>query len=86
MEGSNTSQEVNQSTQDAPRASEISADFTEDNILPQGTRRKRNARREAFFTALEETDSLSGYHSAFSAAVADSKRPHRDSLPPEPRN
>ena len=37
-------------SQEAPCAKEISADFTEQNILLIGTRRKaRNARREAYF-------------------------------------
>jgi len=78
---------ASQSTQEASRASEISADFTETNILPEGARRHRkNARREAYFAALDDVEELSGYHSAFTAALADSKRPHRDSLPPEPKN
>lgn len=70
----------------AVRASEISAELTEENILPEGARRSRKPRKEAYFTALEDTDNLSGYHSAFTAALISGKRPHRDNLPAEPKN
>ena len=83
--------QVSNDTQDAaqiaPRANEISGNVEQSNILPQGTRRVRKpTRKEAYFTALDDIDGLSGYHSAFTAALAQRGMPHRDTLPPEPRN
>ena len=61
--------------------------MTEDYILPDGAQRTRKkSRKAAYFTALDEVGQLSGYHSAFIAALVDTKRPHRDTLPLEPRN
>ena len=71
----------------APRASEVSRHITEAHVLPQGTQRSRKpTRKEAYFTALDDIEDLSGFHSAFTAALAQGKMPHRDTLPPEPRN
>ena len=84
--GANTSQEPSQeSIHEAPRASEVSADLSEQNILPKGTRRKRNTKKEAYFTALDNVRDLTSYYGAFTAALVESKRPHRDTLPLEPR-
>ena len=80
-------QDAAQDSNTAPRANEVSGDVGQSNILPQGTRRVRKpTRKEAYFTALEDIDGLSGYHSAFTAALAQRGIPHRDTLPLEPRN
>ena len=63
-------QDAAQDSNTAPRANEVSGDVGQSNILPQGTRRVRKpTRKEAYFTALDDIDGLSGYHSAFTAAL-----------------
>ena len=80
-------QDAARSVNTAPRASEVSRNITEAHILPQGTQRVRKPiRKEAYFTALDDVNGLSGYYSAFTAALEQRGMPHRDTLPPEPRN
>ena len=66
------------------RGLEISADFSESNILPTRTRQ----RHEAHAIALKHTSNLSAYHGALTTARAIPKIEicHRNTLPPEPRN
>jgi hypothetical protein len=63
----------------APRAQEVSGDFSEENIIESRTRRKR----QAYMTALQEPERLDAYLSAFASGL---RRPHRDQLPPPPRS
>jgi hypothetical protein len=63
----------------ASRANEISSDFSEENIIEERTRR----RRQAYLTALELPEKLPGYLSAFISGAQ--LRLHRDQLPPPPR-
>jgi Reverse transcriptase (RNA-dependent DNA polymerase) len=85
----------------APRASEISGTPSNDNILPEGSKRKRQ-RRLAGFAAEENSEQpLAEYYKAFATALTLSSshdciqttsddltklRIHRDTLPPEPSN
>jgi hypothetical protein len=86
----------------APRASEISGTPGNNNILPEGSKRKRQ-RLLAGFTAEENSEQpLAEYYKAFAIALTlssnshdpiqtDSDDPaelrlHRDTLPPEPSN
>lgn len=75
----------------APGPAHILAEFSTDNILPEGTRRQRRPRHNAYFTITADTKELSEFHSAFSAAIATSNElnPHRlyrDTLPLEPQS
>jgi hypothetical protein len=63
----------------APRAQEISSDFSEDNIIAERTRH----RRQAYMTALQEPEKLDAYLSAFTIGL---RRVHREQLPPPPRS
>lgn len=59
-----------------PRSREISADFDEENILPEGVtrRRRRIDRREAYATALNTSANgeLNAFHNAFASAFSTS--------------
>jgi hypothetical protein len=63
----------------APRAQEISGDLSEENVIEDRTRR----RRQAYLVALEHPEKLPGYFSAFNVGIQ--RRLHRDQLPPTPR-
>jgi len=92
VQASSASQDATQIVQDTVQTAQqpsrqISLDVTEDHVLPDGARRNRKkSRKAAYFTALSEVQDLSGYYSAFTAALEGAKRPHRDTLPPEPRS
>lgn len=81
------SQDIVTNTIPTTKVSEISATFSQSNVLPEGSRRTR--RKHAYATALLSTDtSLNGYYGAFSAALTHSKttqRVHRESLPSPPK-
>jgi hypothetical protein len=63
----------------APRAQEISNDSSEDNIIVECMRH----RRQAYMTALQEPEKLDTYPSAFAIGL---RRVHREQLPPPPRS
>ena len=63
----------------APRAQEISSDFSEENIIANRTRH----RRQAYLTVLQQPEQLHAYFSAFAIGL---RRLHRDQLPPPPRS
>ena len=63
----------------APRAQEISSDFSEENIIAERTRH----RRQAYLTVPQEPEQLHAYFSAFAIGL---RRLHRDQLPPPPRS
>jgi Reverse transcriptase (RNA-dependent DNA polymerase) len=77
----------------APAAlSHPSSEFTESNILPEGTKRARISSRKAVYTvALEKTSKLTPYHAAFVTGqergenTSKKKEIHRDTLPTEPQ-
>ena len=50
----------------ASRAHEISAEFSEDNVLATRAR-CTNTRRQAYVAALDQSEAMKGYHSAFNA-------------------
>ena len=56
----------------------------------QGSRTRRpteKARRQAYFTALDQPEELPGYHAAFAAGFQYGRdRLHRDQMPPPPRS
>jgi hypothetical protein len=73
------------SSNTAIRRNEISGAFSEANIITG----PRSRRRKAYVTALQNTNSLSGYYSAFASAYttqSNTTRLHRDTLPPEPKS
>jgi hypothetical protein len=80
--------EPSTSQETALRAAEISADFSDTNVLPEGSR--RSVRKRAYAAALTTAPTtLNGYYGAFIAAISQEKatqRLHRDSLPIEPKN
>jgi hypothetical protein len=63
----------------ASRANEISSDFSEENIIEERTRR----RRQAYLTTLEQPEMLPGYLSTFTSGAQ--LRLHRGQLLPPPR-
>ena len=63
----------------APRAQEISSDFSEENIIANRTRH----RQQAYLTVLQQPEQLYAYFSAFAIGL---RRLHRDQLPPPPRS
>ena len=69
---------------------EIGVEFNESNILPEGARRTRKPRRQAYITTCDEAKegSIDSYYSAFAvgATMKTGNRYHRDDLPPEPRH
>ncbi len=66
----------------APRSQEISAELSEDSILPTRTRN----RRQAHAAVLINLDTLSGYHAAFATDhMATRDHLHRDKLLEEPK-
>ena len=74
--------------QKGSRADEVSADFDESNILPEGATRRRK-KKQAYAVALHQSSQghLNSFHSAFSAFVtSESQRYHRDTLPAEPKS
>ena len=60
-------------------AQEISSDFSEENIIANRTRH----RRQAYLTVLQQPEQLHAYFSAFAIGL---RRLHRDQLPPPPRS
>jgi hypothetical protein len=67
----------------------LTSNFDAQNILPEGSKRVRKARKQAYAAALGNNAQLSAFHSAFAAGLI--KVPqinafHRDTLPAEPRS
>jgi hypothetical protein len=64
------------------------SNFSQDNVLPEGSRRTRRPRHQAYHTILDSVDTLVGYHSAFSGGLTQpgTQRLHQDTLPPPPKN
>jgi hypothetical protein len=48
----------------------ISADFNEQNILPEGSTRKRKPRRQIYATQLANTSELSPFYAAFATGLS----------------
>jgi hypothetical protein len=69
----------------AQRGNEISAELDKGNILST-TRTRGGGRKSAYAAALEDTDQLSGFHSAFSTSKLTTKPPYRDTLPNPPKS
>ena len=82
----------------APRANEISGTTDANNILPEGTSRKRKRRMVAFAANEDPQDLKAEFHMTFAAALTSvlsttapapgpqDERLHRDRMPPEPNN
>jgi Reverse transcriptase (RNA-dependent DNA polymerase) len=69
----------------------ISADFNEQNILPEGSTRKRKPRQQIYAAQLATTSELSPFYAAFATGLSMAqplaeKGQHRDTLPAEPKN
>ena len=80
-----TSARSRRSEQSAARV--VGVEFSETNILPEGSKRARKPRKEAFAASLAPADPNGTFHTAFAAALVDkSTRPHRDDLPPPPKS
>ena len=82
---------VSSSTSSLPAASAppISADFDVQNILPEGSTRKRKPRQQIYAAQLAKTSELSPFYAAFAAGLSiapKEKGQHRDTLPLEPKS
>ena len=69
----------------------VSADFNEQNILPEGSTRKRKPRRQIYAAQLVNTSELSPFYAAFATGLSMAqpsaeKGQHRDTLPAEPKS
>jgi hypothetical protein len=61
----------------APQAQEISADMSENSVIPE----RMQSRRQAYQATLQQPEKLQAYYIAFASGLA---RPHQSQLPPEP--
>jgi hypothetical protein len=75
------------------RRSINNSDFTEEFIMPEGIKRTRKPRKQAYSAAIQRAkDSVDGFSDSYYGAFGAYKeaipptRFHRDQLPPEPRN
>jgi hypothetical protein len=68
----------------------VSADFDAQNILPEGSTRKRKPRQQIYAVQLANTSELSPFYAAFATGLSIAppidKGQHRDTLPAEPKN
>jgi hypothetical protein len=66
----------------APRAMEIGADLSKDNII-EGSRTRR---RQAHHAAIQDPGQLIGFISAFTVGLSHQRRLHKDEMLPSPEN
>jgi hypothetical protein len=69
----------------------ISAEFDLQNILPEGSSRKRKPRQQIYAAQLVNTSELSPFYATFATGLSMAQPPaekaqHRDTLPVEPKN
>lgn len=61
--------------------------FDPDNVLPEGSKRVRKPRKEAYYAKIADIagGGMQSFYGTFAASMVKEKRSHRDNLPPEPK-